>query len=253
MSMLTEPTTEKLKAMRLEGMVAAWQEQQAQPKLASLSFDERLGLLVDAEWQHRENARITRSLREAKLKMSQACIEDIDYPPRRELDKAVVRQLANCRWVLEHQAILITGATGTGKSYVACALAQQACRKGFRAIYRRAPRLFDELALARADGTYPRALARFARFNVLLIDDFAIAPVTDVQRSDLLELLEDRYGARATIVTSQLEPGHWHDYLAEPTLADAICDRLLNNAHRLALKGPSRRKEDLNKKKDKQT
>ena len=248
--MLTEPTTEKLKAMRLEGMTAAWQEQRAQPQLASLSFDERLGLLVDAEWQHRENARVSRALREAKLKMSQACIEDVDYPPRRELDKAVVRQLASCRWVQDHQSILITGATGTGKSYLACALAQQACRKGFRAVYRRAPRLFEELALARADGTYPRALARFSRFNVLIIDDFAIAPVTDTQRSDLLELLEDRYGARATVVTSQLEPTHWHDYLAEPTLADAICDRLLNNAHRLALKGPSRRKEDPNKKKN---
>lgn len=253
--MLTEPTTEKLKAMRLEGMMAAWREQQAQPQVASLSFDERLGLLIDAEWLHRENARIGRALREAKLKMSQACVEDIDYPVKRELDKAVVRQLASCRWVHEHQAILITGATGTGKSYVACALAQQACRKGFRAIYRRAPRLFEELALARADGTYPRALARFARFNVLVVDDFAIAPVTDMQRSDLLELLEDRYGARATIVTSQLDPTHWHDYLAEPTLADAICDRLLNNAHRLALKGPSRRREEPSKKKetDKQT
>jgi DNA replication protein DnaC len=253
--MLTEPTTEKLKTMRLEGMMGAWREQQGQPQCAGLSFDERFGLLIDAEWQHRENARISRALREAKLKMSQACVEDIDYPPRRELDKAVVRQLASCRWVHEHQAILITGATGTGKSYVACALAQQACRKGFRVVYRRAPRLFEELALARADGTYPRALARFARFNVLVIDDFAIAPVSDVQRSDLLELLEDRYGARATIVTSQLEPGLWHDYLAEPTLADAICDRLLNNAHRLALKGPSRRKEDPNKNKvkDKET
>ena len=248
--MLTEPTTEKLKAMRLEGMMAAWREQQAQPQVASLSFDDRLGLLIDAEWLHRENARVGRALREAKLKMSQACVEDIDYPAKRELDKAVVRQLASCRWVHEHQAILITGATGTGKSYVACALAQQACRKGFRAIYRRAPRLFEELALARADGTYPRALARFARFNVLVIDDFAIAPVTDMHRSDLLELLEDRYGARATIVTSQLDPTHWHDYLAEPTLADAICDRLLNNAHRLALKGPSRRKEEPSKKKE---
>jgi DNA replication protein DnaC len=249
--MLTEPTTEKLKALRLEGMIAAWREQQAQPNLGALSFDERLGLLVDAEWTHRENARIGRALREAKLKMSQACIEDIDYPAKRELDKPVVRQLASCRWVQEHQAILITGATGTGKSYIACALAHQACRKGFRAIYRRAPRLFEELALARADGTYPRALARFARFNVLVVDDFAISPVTDVQRSDLLELLEDRYGARATIVTSQLDPSLWHDYLAEPTLADAICDRLLNNAHRLALKGPSRRKEEPSTKKDK--
>ena len=219
--------------------------------IASLSLDERLGLLVDAEWTRRENAPIRRALREAKLKMSQACVEDIDFPAKRELDKAVVRRLSSCRWVHEHQTILITGATGTGKSFIACALARQACRKGFRAIYRPAPRLFEELALARADGTYPRALARFARFNLLVIDDFAIAPVTDEQRSDLLEMLEDRYGARATIITSQLDPSPWHDYLAEPTFADAICDRLLNDAHRLALKKPSRRKEESNNKKEK--
>jgi DNA replication protein DnaC len=138
---------------------------------------------------------------------------------------------------------LITGATGTGKTYVACALAQQACRKGFRAIYRRAPRLFDELRLAHADGSYVRLLERFARADVLVIDDFAIAPVTDVERRDLLELLEDRYGSRSTIVTSQLAPSDWHDYLADPTLADAICDRVVHHAHRLVLKGPSRRKE----------
>ena len=241
--MLTEPTMEKLKAMRLEGMSAAWQEQLQSPKTHALAFDERLALLVDAEWTYRENARFKRALRDAKLKLGQACVEDIDYPAKRELDKAVVRQLASCRWIQEHQSILITGATGVGKSYVACALAQQACRKGFRAVYRRASRLFEELKLARADGTYPRLLTRFARIDVLVIDDFAIQPITDAQRSDLLEVLEDRYGARSTIVTSQLDPKNWHDYLADPSLADAICDRLLSNAHRLVLKGPSRRKE----------
>jgi DNA replication protein DnaC len=143
--------------------------------------------------------------------------------------------------------VLITGMTGTGKSYLACALAHQACRKGHRAAYRRAPRLFDELKLARADGTYPRLLARLARIDVLVIDDFAVAPVTDVQRADLLEVLEDRYGVRSTVVTSQLPPAQWHDYLADPTLADAICDRLLNNARRIVLKGPSKRKEENKK------
>jgi len=241
--MLNEPTLEKLRAMRLEGMVASWLEQQKDTGATKLAFDERFGMLVDAEWTHRENKRLGRALKEAKLKLSQACVEDIDYPPKRELDKAVVRQLASCRWVQEHQAVLITGATGTGKTYVACALAQQACRKGFRAIYRRAPRLFDELRLAHADGSYVRLLARFARADVLVIDDFAIAPVTDVERRDLLELLEDRYGTRSTIVTSQLAPADWHDYLADPTLADAICDRVVHHAHRLVLKGPSRRKE----------
>jgi DNA replication protein DnaC len=241
--LLTEPTLDKMKTMRLDGMAAAWTEQQKQPEVATLSFDERLGLLVDAEWMHRENKRMERALREAKLRLTQACVEGIDYPARRELDKAVVRQLASCRWVHEHQTILVTGATGVGKSYVACALAHQACRKGFRAVYRRASRLFEELKLARADGTYPRALARLARVDVLVIDDFAVAPVTDSQRADLLEILEDRYSVRATIVTSQLPPAQWHDYLADPTLADAICDRLLNNAHRVVLKGPSRRKD----------
>ena len=168
--MLNEPTLEKLKTMRLEGLAAAWLEQQQQPNASELSFDERLGLLVDAEWMHRENKKMKRALSEAKLPLAQACIEDVDYSARREIDKSVVRQLASCRWVEEHQAVLITGMTGTGKSYLACALAHQACRKGFRAVYRRASRLFDELKLARADGTYARVLARLARIDVMVID-----------------------------------------------------------------------------------
>jgi len=244
--MLNEPTTEKLKALHLEGMCAAWLEQQSATASTGLGFDERFGLLVDAEWTHRDNKRMTRSLKEAKLRFGQACVEAIDYPARREIDKATIRQLASCRWVKEHQSILITGMTGTGKSFVACALAHQACRKGYRALYRRAPRLFDELKLARADGTYQRLLARIARVDVLVIDDFAIAPITDPERRDLLELFEDRQEMRATIITSQLDPKHWHDYLTDPTLADAICDRILSRAHRLVLKGPSRRKDDPN-------
>ena len=244
--MLNEPTIEKLKALHLEGMCSAWLEQQSAAASTGLGFDERFGLLVDAEWTHRDNKRMTRSLKEAKLRFGQACVEAIDYPARREVDKATIRQLASCRWVKEHQSILITGMTGTGKSFVACALAHQACRKGYRALYRRAPRLFDELKLARADGTYQRLLARIARVDVLVIDDFAIAPITDTERRDLLELFEDRQETRATIITSQLDPKHWHDYLTDPTLADAICDRILSRAHRLVLKGPSRRKDDPN-------
>jgi DNA replication protein DnaC len=165
----------------------------------------------------RENKRLARALHEGKLKLSHACREAIDYPARRELDKAVIRQLATCRWVEEHHGVLISGMTGTGKSFLACALAHQACRKGYRVLYRRASRLFHELTLA---------------------------PLQDQERRDVLEILEDRYGLRLTIITSQLPPAQWHEYIGEPTLADAICDRLLHNAHRIVLQGPSRRKED---------
>ena len=245
--MLNEPTIEKLKGMNLEGMYAAWIEQQSAASSSGLAFDERFAMLVDAEWTHRDNKRNSRSLKEAKLRYSQATIESIEYSAKRELDKAVVKQVATCRWVKEHQAILITGMTGTGKSWLACAFAHQACKKGFRALYRRAPRFFDELRLARADGTYQRLLSRLARIDVLIIDDFAIAPITDLERRDLLEVLEDRHDTRSTIFTSQLDPSHWHDYLADPTLADAICDRVLSRAHRIVLKGPSRRKDNSNK------
>jgi DNA replication protein DnaC len=241
--MLNEPTMERLAALRLHGLLEAWQQQQRQADMATLGFDERFALLVEAEWLYRENQRLTRALKEAKLKLSQACVEDIDYPARRELDRAQIRQLASCRWVQEHHNILITGATGTGKTFVACALAQKACRSGYRAVYRRASRLFDELTLARADGTYARVLQRLARIDVLIIDDWALAAVQEPERQDLLEILEDRHGTRSTIVTSQLPVPKWHAHIGDPTLADAICDRLLHNAHRLVLKGPSRRKE----------
>jgi DNA replication protein DnaC len=241
--MLTAPTIDTLQALKLTAMATAWTEQQQNVELTALGFDERFGLLVDAEWLARENKRLARALQEAKLKLPHACIEAIDYPARRELDKAVIRQLATCRWVQEHQAVLVTGPTGTGKSFIACALAQQACRKGYRAYYRRASRLFDDLRLARADGTYGRLLGKLARVDVLVLDDWGLAPVHDQERRDLLEILEDRYGTRSTIVTSQLPPAQWHDHIGDPTLADAICDRLLHNAHRLVVKGPSRRKE----------
>jgi DNA replication protein DnaC len=234
---------EKLQALKLAAMAAAWTAQQQDAAMSQLSFDERFGLLVEAEWLARENARLTRTLKAAKLKLSQACLEAIDYPARRELDKALIRQLATGRWIAEHHQLLITGATGTGKTFVACALAHQACRQGYRALYWRVSRLFHALALARADGTYARLLAKLARVDVLLLDDFALVPLQEAERRDLLEILEDRYGTRSTIITSQVPPAHWHEYLGDPTMADAICDRLLHNSHRLMLKGPSRRKE----------
>src|SRR5258708_5200802 len=201
--MLNEPTYEKLRGLRLHAMAEAWQQQQRGADFTAMSFDERLGLLVDAEWTARENKRVERALKEAKPRLSDACIEGIEYSARREIDKSVIKQLASCRWIEEHQSILITGATGTGKTYLGCALAHHACRKGYRAFYRRAPRLFDELRLARADGSHARLLARIARVDVLLIDDFAIAPMTYHERRDLLEILEDRHGLRSTILSSQ--------------------------------------------------
>jgi DNA replication protein DnaC len=242
--MLNEPTFEKLKALRLHAMATAWRTQQSQPDVTALAFDERLAMLVDAEWLERENTRTARALRDAKLRIERACVEDIDYSAKREIDRAVLRQLATCRWIAEHQNLAITGATGTGKTYIACALAERACRSGYRAVYRRASRLYQELALAHADGTYVRLLAKLARADVLVIDDFAMSALAADRRADLLEILEDRYGRRSTIIASQLDPKHYHEYLGDPTIADAVCDRLLHNAHRLVLKGPSRRAED---------
>lgn len=241
--MLNEPTRDKLKALKLDAMAQAWQEQQQSPAVQQLGFDERFGLLVDAEWMWRENRRLERTLKEAKLKLGQACVEEIDFPAKRELDKATVRQLSTCRWVQEHLNVLVTGATGTGKTYIACALAQLACRKGYRAMYRRASRLTDELTLARADGSYARLLARIARADVLVIDDWGLTPTREQERRDLYEIMEDRHGLRSTIMTSQLPPTKWHDHVGEPTVADAILDRLLSSAHRLVLKGPSRRRQ----------
>jgi DNA replication protein DnaC len=241
--MLNEPTFEKLKRLKMPAMAAAWAEQQRDPQYASLSFDERLALIVEAEIVGRENKRLKKIVSDAKLRFTQACVEDIDYPARRELDRAQVRQLASCRWAVDHQNIVITGPTGTGKTYVACALAQQACRHGHSTVYRRASRLFDELTLARADGSFVRLLGRFQKFAVLVIDDWGLAPLTAQQRHDLLEVIEDRVGTRSTILTSQLPTEHWHDNIGDPTVADAICDRILHTAHRIALKGPSRRKD----------
>lgn len=242
--MLNEPTVEKLRGMRLGTLADRWLEQQGDADVQALAFDERLALLVDAEWLNRENKKLARNLKQAKLRLGQAAIEDIDYSGRRQLEKAVIRQLATCQWVDAHQNVIVTGATGVGKTFVACALAQQACRKGYAALYRRVPRLFDELALAHADGTYPRFLAKLAKVDVLILDDWGLVPLGDSERRDLLEIIEDRYGNRSTILTSQLPIERWHDHVGEATIADAICDRLLHNAHKIDLKGESRRKDD---------
>ena len=245
--MLTQPTQEQLTELRLFALARAWQAQHEDPSIDDLGFDERLALLVDAEWTDRQNKRLTRLLREAKLRISGACLEDVEYAKERKIERALIRQLTTGKWIEAHQNVVITGATGVGKTYMACALAQQACRLGHRVLYRRAPRLFDELALARADGTYPKLLARFARTEVFVLDDWGLAPVKDLERRDLLEIMEDRHGLRSTIWTSQLPVAKWHDHLGDPTIADALCDRLLHNAHRVVLQGPSRRKTEANK------
>jgi DNA replication protein DnaC len=242
--MLNEPTTEKLHALRLGAMATAWAAQREDPQMNEIDFDGRFGMLVDAEHLARDNKRLVRALREAKLRISNACIEDIDFGAKRELDRALVRQLGTCTWIASHANVILTGATGTGKSYVACALAQQACRAGYRAAYRRMPRLLEELALAHADGTYTRLLGRLAKIDVFVLDDWGLAPLRDQERRDMLEIFEDRHGARSTIVTSQLPIETWHDYVADPTIADALLDRIVHNAHRLKLKGPSRRKAE---------
>lgn len=245
--MLTEPTLDKLKQLTLFAMADAFVDQQKKSDVRGLDFDERFSLIVDAEWMLRQNKRIERRLKEAKLKQSQACIEDVDGSAARGIEKAMVLRLGTCAFVEEKRNILITGMTGTGKSYLACALGQQACRKGYRTLYRRAGRLYDELAHAKADGSFGRMLARIAKVDVLVIDDFGLGPMREADRHALLEVLEDRYGNRSTIITSQLPPEAWHDYIHDPTVADSICDRLVHNAHRIALKGESRRKEKAGK------
>ena len=239
--MLNEPTIEQLRKLKLNALAAAWAAQQADPGVQALSFDERLALLVSHEVQHRENQRMTKVMREAKLKFPNACIEDVDASPGRGIDRAVLRQLASGRWARDHHAIVITGPTGTGKTYLGCAFAQQVCRLGMRALYRRVSRLIDELTLARADGSYPRLLDRLAKFDVLLLDDWGMRPLSAQARHDLLEVIDDRAGRGSTILTSQLPTGLWHDHIGDPTVADAICDRLLHTAHRIELTGPSMR------------
>jgi len=239
--MLNHPTLEKLTSMRLPGMVAALEEQIQTRDIEALSFDERLGLLVDREMTVRHSSRMARRLKAAKLPQN-ACVEDIDYRHRRGLDRAVVAQLATGSWITRHQNLLITGPTGTGKSWLASALAQKACREELSVLYRRCPRLGPELEIARGDGRYPKLLAAYARIDLLVLDDWGPSPMTDPLRHDLLEILEDRYQRRSTLVTSQLPVDVWHDYLGDPTLADAILDRLVHNAHRITLKGGSMRK-----------
>jgi DNA replication protein DnaC len=239
--MLVEQTLEKLTSMRLLGMAALLRTWLADPKQRNIGPLDLVGMLADAEWIHRENVRLTQRLRNARLKL-QACIEDIDYVHARGLAKSTIQELQTSLWIQQNQNVVITGPTGVGKSYLACALGQKACRNGFSVAYRRVSRLFDELAQARADGTLPLLLRRLAKTNVLILDDFGLEVLGAAERKGLLEVLEDRYGTSSTIVTSQLAPEDWHPAIGDPTLADAILDRVVHNAHRIKLKGESIRR-----------
>jgi DNA replication protein DnaC len=239
--MLNHPTLEKLQQLRLSGMHKALTEQQRIAEIDTFGFEERLGLLADRELTERENRRLQTRLRQAKLK-HQACFEDIDYRSPRSLDKALMLQLGSCRWLHEGLNLIINGPTGVGKTWLACALAQKACREGYTALYLRLPRLFEELQLAHGDGRFPKLMATFAKIDLIVLDDWGLASLGAEQRRDLLELLDDRHGQRSTLVTSQLPVEHWHEIIGDPTLADAILDRLVHNAYRLNLKGESMRK-----------
>lgn len=243
--MLTHPTVEKLESIRLTGMATALREQLEMNDINDLSFEERLGLLIDRETVFRENRRLKTRLRKAKLRHN-ASIEDIDYRTPRKLDKSVAIKLADCQWIKNRQNLIITGPTGIGKSYLACAFAQKACREGYSAVYLRLSRLFEDLILAKGDGRYIKMLAGFAKTDLLILDDYGLAKLNREKRHDLLEILEDRHGIRSTLVTSQLPVKNWHEQIGDPTLADAILDRVVHNAHKIELEGESMRKKKAN-------
>jgi len=239
--MLIQQSLERLRELKLHGMAEALVQQTSQPDVQALSFEERLGLLIDQEWMTRKNRRLARLLREARLRLP-ACLEDVDYQTPRGLDRATMRRLGSCGWVEAKQNILITGPTGVGKTFLACALAQAACRHGYRARYYRLPRLLGEVALARADGSYPRWAKQLAHTHVLVLDDWGLAPLSARDAREVLELIDDRAQVQSTIVASQLPLDPWHPTIEDLTIADAILDRLVHGAHRIALQGESMRR-----------
>lgn len=241
--MLQEPMMEKLLAMRLHGMADALKTQEQDPGIRELSFLERLALLVDHQWNWRQNQALARRLHVAKLR-GNACVEEIDYRAARGLDKSVIRALAQeSSWVRNHEHIFVLGPTGVGKSFVASALAQKACRDGYSALYTRAAALFRDLAIARADGSLRLLLGKLSRIDLLVIDDWAMAPLSEPERRDFWEICEDRYQTRSMILTSQLPVARWHEQIGDPTVADGILDRLVHNAHRIEMRGDSMRKK----------
>lgn len=240
--MLQEETIQRLIDLKLHAMAAAARELANAPPSKDLTLPEVLGMIVDREYIHRDNRRLARRLKEARLPANAPSVEDVTCDSARGLEKSVVRSLTTCAWVRAKQNVIVVGATGTGKTYLGSALAQAACRAGYRALSARAPRLLNELAMARGDGSYATLLQKIARVDVLVLDDFLIAPLKDHERRDLLEVLEDRYDRGSTVITSQVPTKTWHEALSDPTIADAICDRVVHNAHVITLRGPSMRK-----------
>jgi len=240
--MLIHPTLAKLERLRLFGMQRALNDQMQMPECATLSFEERLGLLVDREVTDRESRRLASRLKQANLRQA-ASPENVDFRHPRGLDKAQFLALCSCQWIKSRDNLLLMGATGVGKTYLACALAQKACREGYSVQYARTGRLLEQLSAARLTGAYARSLAALARVDLLVLDDWGLEPLNAEQRRDLLEVLDDRYDRRSTLVAAQLPLEHWHDYLGDPTLADAILDRLVHNAHKISLRGDSLRKQ----------
>jgi DNA replication protein DnaC len=239
--MLTEQTIEKLYHMKLNGMAEAFKEQLQQPDITDLSFQERLSLLVDRQWTWKEERRMRRLLSNARLKIN-ACIEDIDYRAPRGVEKSLILQLASCDWIRYAHNVIITGPTGVGKSYLACALANRACRMGYSAFYIRIPKLFQDLAIGKADGSYTKIMNKLSKSKVLVLDDLGLAPMSAQERRDLLEVIEDRHQLTSTIVAAQLPIELWHENIRDPTIADAILDRLVHNAYKINLRGESMRK-----------
>ena len=239
--MLIHPTIDKLNALRLHGMARSLTQQLQQIDINELTTEERLGLMIESELILRSDRQLQARLKKAKL-MQLAALEDIDYQAKRDLDKGLMAELATCQWVKSHRNILITGATGTGKTYLACALAHKACLEGYSSHYQRITRLLPELLLSKAQGNYSKHMGQLAKFDVLILDDWGLIPLTQEQRQDLLELVDDRHNRSSTVITSQLPVKLWHEMINDDTLADAILDRLVHNGYRLELKGESMRK-----------